>query len=233
MKTKYSLLLALTFLLCGLVSFVSVNEDQGKKILMESFLKYKNASSMNLSFDMEVVPKDGKMKIEQTFKGVVRSEGRFYYSSVMGRTNLNNGDFNLTVDDNNKMIICSPAFSDNDLESFASKIVLDKETLDEFDIRLISQVNNLFRIEIKDSQQGITIFYTIDGTSKLMTSYESVYSNSESSGLARVMIRYTKSELNVNLDKSVFSADAIVKKSGKKITPIGKYASYQIVNRLN
>jgi outer membrane lipoprotein-sorting protein len=205
-------------------------QSDPKTDLLNLFRKYKEASSLDLKFEMKLVLSQNKHN--KSYSGVVKASDNLYYSSIMGKTTINNDDVRIIIDDNMHLVMCTDGINDRAYKDLVSGLVISEDILNGMKISYKSNSDNATVIELKEPYSGNTMLYTINAKSGLLSKYECTYSANAADGISRMEITYTKMEVNSKLDKSFFSTHDVVKRSGKRLSLLGKYASYQLIDQI-
>lgn len=200
---------------------------------------YAKASSFTMNVQMDMFMGTNDVTPIQSHSGEACKSGNLYYSSIMGKTTVCNKECTVFIDDGEKTIIYSKNPDDNKRNNEPVESIVP-DTADfgkQASYTFGKGTSTGSRIVIVPVDQSLykKIEMVVNKTSFVLEELVYYYSDNEdfSSSLTSVRIRYTSVQLNAVVPSSKFSEKSFVTRKSGKLTGVGKYAAYKVIEQTN
>ena len=188
---------------------------------------YNTAQSISMQAQVKVYPKNENAP--KIYKGLLKKDGKKFYSEMMGRIIVCDGKHIVAVDKLNKTLMLSNAADEG----------LYAENMMQLDTSVLRAYKATYTLK-NDTEKKITLDATIAGYKKFEITLDAKqhvikkvyyeFRNEAYQGVSKVDITYSDVQLNKVIDASNFNlANYIV--VGKTPAAAGNYTSYTIIDK--
>ncbi len=215
---------------------ISLSAQSGVEILQQMGEAFSQLSNVHLTVDGVITLRGGNHTGREIKAEMIRTENR-YYSKFMETIIVVSDSIMLTIDTKSKIIIAdkinpvsalttslplNPMQSEMAaLESYASRLTLNQDANKGY----ILSMNNP---EAFISQASVFV----DKNTYLPYRFEYRYNPTSKNSYERLSVNYRFKTLGNSYRSQKTNLDQYIRKEGGKVTGIGPYATYRILNRL-
>lgn len=191
-----------------------------------------NNKAITLQIDVEVKQSDGK---NLRYTGKVVKYDEVYFTEFQGRSMLNTPDYNLQIDNNNKMVFIRDNVAESDY--FNRKSIMMEDVSDsimenhEKDLPKRQILGNgHIMYQYVDEDLGRTTEIVLNGNQIVKLTYVDTYDQGFTS---TTIIKYQYKSAISTSDQTKLNLENYVEiKRKKKVSLTPKYSSYELVNNL-
>ncbi len=202
---------------------------------------YTAARSFSMKVEIQLYSTAADAKPQVVQKGEVKKQGDNYFSRMEGRINIKKGMEMVFVDENSKTMlvgILSEQDGHEELMAYDSVLNWEKEKM-----KYLVNTPDLKKIVYsnEEDEQYEKIELSINARTNLLT--EVVYylhkekteagDDSEDYTFGKIVIRYNDVQLNQPVPESAFSTKEYYSSAKGKLSGMGKYKAYKIVDQRN
>lgn len=222
----------LLLLVAGLSSDLCAQNE--KETLRAMYATYSSLSSLQMNVNVQLFAKSSDITPMQQSSGKVYKDGLNYFSEMMGRATLINKNCALIVDNSNRIIMYSePEGKAKDQKT--DDILPDSVLFGQSKMKTLSNKDNHHCIEVKydNDPQYDRIEMTVNTVNHTLEKIVYYFKpmNGRSPLFEKLAISYTSIVINGDISSSVFSEKSFVSVSRNKVTPLGKYATYEVIDQ--
>lgn len=206
-----------------------------KETLRAMYSNYNTMESLQMNVSVQLFRLSNDNAPMQQSQGKVFKDGFNYYSEMMGRTTLINKRCAVIIDNNNKVLLYSEPEGKASKEKESTEVLPDSVLFGTGKLKTVSNKNNLHCIEIvndKDAQYR-KIEMTINTLTKTLERIDYYFKPSEGRNpvFEKMTIIYSGIVINGKVSEDIFSEKKYISVSRDKITGLGKYAAYEIIDQ--
>lgn len=231
MKMRFFISIALGFL-AGLLPA----QETPQQVIDKMRATYDNARSYSMQVSLGLYTKASDVSAFSTSNGTVKVAGDSYFSSILGKTVLVDDDYEMILDEKQKIMLVADAPVHTRKEK--SNTILDSSLYTGMQMKFLEHSASLDRIEISITNEESGYRYIrlkIDPETHTLTEVEYIYRNSsqEANPYEKVVIRYSAIQLNGTIPASTFSHTAYFTKNGNVLAASATYKTFQLIDQRN
>ncbi len=203
---------------------------------------YRDTKNYSMEVEMQLFNEQGKML--KTTKGFIRKMEMNYATSILGKQTVYNTSGRIIIDEQEKIMIYADPLSPEYFAQMNNERLLSDSLLfsPEATYTYIRKDALHTSIQITEKEKGEYDKIEITLNSKTHFLEEVVYYYNQSiedegevikndSGISKIIVRYNSIKINAKIDGSVFSEKMYLENKAGKLTGVGKYSSFTVVDQ--